>query len=115
MIGYRSPGNRTVTIEFDRGNQIQTNDLSSKMVGKLIEELALNYTNLEPSLRMFGKTDLAPFEAIGSTVIGLHDGGSIHNPNYHKISDIPATLDMEYLTSVTKLALVTILKYNTIC
>jgi hypothetical protein len=45
-------------------------------------------------------------------VIGLHDGGSELNPNYHNVSDTPSTLDIEYLASVTKLALATILNLD---
>ncbi len=112
MIGYRSPEIRTVDIEYDLGNKIKTNDMYSKKVAELIKELASEYTNLEASLSPFGKTDLIPFEAVGSTVIGLHDGSSHYNPNYHKISDVPTTLDIEYLTSVTKLALVAILEFD---
>ena len=59
-----------------------------------------------------GKTDLIPFEATGKTVIGIHDGGSKLNPNYHSTSDIPDTLNIEYLTSVTKLVLATILELD---
>ena len=112
MIGYRSPGSRTVDIEYDLGNKIKTNDMYSKKVGELIKEIASEYTNLEGSLSGLGKTDLIPFEAVGSTVIGLHDGGTHYNPNYHRISDVPTTLDIGYLTSVTKLALNTILEFN---
>jgi hypothetical protein len=112
MIGYRSPGLGTVDIEYDLGNKIRTNDIYSKKVGEFIKGIGPEYTNLETSLSTLGKTDLIPFEAVGSTVIGLHDGGSYKNPNYHMISDVPATLDTEYLTSVTKLALATILEFD---
>jgi hypothetical protein len=51
-----------------------------------------------------------PFEALGHTVIGIHDGGVKKNPHYHKSSDTPDTLNIEYLTSITKMVLATILK-----
>ncbi|MFZ0567888.1 MAG: M20/M25/M40 family metallo-hydrolase, partial [Nitrososphaeraceae archaeon] len=112
MIGYPSLGPGKVIVEYDLGNKITTNDAYSKNVGQFISQIDSEYTNLEASLRTLGKTDLIPFEAIGKTVIGLHDGGSELNPNYHSVSDTPDTLDIGYLTSVTKLALATILNLD---
>jgi Peptidase family M28 len=109
MVGYPSLGLGSVIIEYDLGNKITTNDAYSKNVAKFIAQIDSEYTNLEASLRQLGKTDLIPFEAIGKTIIGLHDGGSELNPNYHSISDTPDTLDIGYLASTTKLALATIL------
>jgi hypothetical protein len=109
MIGYPSLGLGKVAIEYDQGNKSKINDKYSKEVGEFIKEIAPKYTNLEGSLSAFGRTDLIPFEAAGITVIGLHDGGSEYNPHYHRMSDTPATLNIEYLTSVTQLALATIL------
>jgi hypothetical protein len=111
MIGYPTLGLDNIVIEYDLGN-IATNDIYSKKIGQFIEQIALDYTNLEASLHPLGKTDLIPFEATGKTVIGIHDGGSKLNPNYHSTSDIPDTLNIEYLTSVTKLVLATILKID---
>jgi hypothetical protein len=101
-----------VNIEYDLGNKITTNDAYSKNVAQFIARIDSEYTNLEASLRPLGKTDLIPFEAISKTVIGLHDGGSGLNPNYHSISDTPSTLDIGYLTSTIKLALTTILNLD---
>jgi Zn-dependent M28 family amino/carboxypeptidase len=112
MVGYPSLGLENVIIEYDLGNKITTNDVYSKNLAKFIAQIDSEYTNLEASLRTLGKTDLLPFEAIGKTVIGLHDGGSDLNPNYHSISDTPGTLDIGYLTSTTKLALATILNLD---
>ena len=112
MIGYDPLEQSKVLIEYDQGNKSKINDVYSKRVADLIREAAPKYTNLNASLSKLGKTDLVPFEAAGNTVIGFHDGGSIHNPNYHRMSDTPSTLDIEYLTSITKLALVTILELD---
>jgi Zn-dependent M28 family amino/carboxypeptidase len=112
MVGYPSLGLGNVIIEYDLGNKNTTNDAYSKNVAKFIAQIDSEYTNLEASLQPLGKTDLIPFEAIGNTVIGLHDGGSELNPNYHSTSDTPDTLDIGYLTSTTKLALATILNLD---
>jgi len=112
MVGYPSLGSGNVIIEHDLENKNTTNDKYSKNVAKFIAQIDSEYTNLEASLRQLGKTDLIPFEAIGKTIIGFHDGGSDLNPNYHSISDTPDTLDIGYLTSTTKLALATILNLD---
>ena len=112
MVGYPSLGLDKVIVEYDLGNKITTNNVYSKNVGQFISQIDSEYTNLEASLHTLGKTDLIPFEAIGKTVIGLHDGGSELNSNYHSVSDTPDTLDIGYLTSVTKLALATILNLD---
>jgi hypothetical protein len=113
MIGYPPPLELSkVVIEYDLGNKNTTNDIYSKKVGQFIGQIASEYTTLEASFHRLGKTDLIPFEAAGKTVIGFHDGGSELNPNYHNISDIASTLDIKYLSSVTKLVLATILKLD---
>ena len=109
MIGYPALGLDNVSIEYDQGNKFTTNDIYSKRVGEFIKQIALKYVNSNAIMDPFGRTDLIPFEATGNIVIGLHDGGSKLNPNYHNTSDTPDTLDMGYLTSVTKLVLAAIL------
>jgi hypothetical protein len=84
----------------------------SMKVGQFIEQVALDYANLKTSLHPLGRTDLIPFEATGKIVIGIHDGGSELNPNYHNTSDTLDTLDIEYFTSVTKLVLAAILNID---
>jgi Peptidase family M28 len=112
MIGYDALKQSKVLIEYDQGNKSKTNDTSSKKIADLIKQVASKYTNLNASLSKLGKTDLVPFEAAGNTVIGFHDGGSVNNPNYHRMSDTPFTLNIEYLTATTKLALATILELD---
>ena len=42
----------------------------------------------------------------------MHDEGVTKNPNYHKSSDTPNTLNIEYATSITKMTLATILELD---
>jgi hypothetical protein len=112
MIGYPALGQGNVSIEYDLGNKFGMNDIYSKKIGQFIKQTALEYVNLNAIMDPLGRTDLIPFEATGKTVIGIHDGGSKLNPNYHTTSDTPDTLDIEYLTSVTRLVLVAILNIH---
>jgi len=113
MIGYPSPNeSNKVMLEYDVGNKYPYNDKYSKLISHFIKQIALNYTNSEPILDKLGNSDFIPFEAFGHTVIGIHDGGSENNPHYHKSSDTPDTLNIKYVTSITKIVLATILELD---
>jgi len=112
MIGYSPQGSNKVAVEYDLGNRVLVNDRYSYVVAEFIKHIALESTNLEAVLDTLGKSDYTPFEGFGYTVIGIHDGGSELNPNYHSSSDTPDTLDIGYLSSTTKLVLATILKLD---
>jgi hypothetical protein len=109
MVGFSSQGSNNFLIEYDNGNIVQDNDKYSQAVANFIKEVSPKYTNLNATLGVLGNADYLPFEALGYTVIGFHDDGVTKNPNYHKSIDTPDTLDYQYLTSVTKLILATIL------
>jgi hypothetical protein len=113
MLGY-TPSNETnkVILEYDIGNKHVQNDKYSKTIGQFIKEIASNYTNLEAVLSKLENSDFLPFEALGLTVIGIHDGGVTKNPHYHTSSDMPDTLNIEYLTSITRMVLATILELD---
>ena len=105
------PSNQSnkVKIEYDVGNEYLTNDNYSKTIALFIRQIASNYTDLQANLDKLTNSDFIPFEEYGHTVIGIHNEGVTENPNYHKSSDTPGTLNIEYLTSITKLLLATIL------
>jgi hypothetical protein len=113
MVGYSSPNeSNKVILEYDVGNKYLQNDEYSKTIALFIKQIALNYTNSEAILSKLGNSDFIPFEALGHTVIGIHDGGSENNPHYHKSTDTPDTLNIKYLTSITKIVLATILELD---
>ncbi|MFB5601032.1 MAG: M28 family metallopeptidase [Nitrososphaeraceae archaeon] len=114
MIGYPPSSDQTnkVIVEYDVGNKHVKNDKISKEVALFIQQIASDYTNLRAVLGKLGNSDFNPFEALGYTVIGMHDGGENYNPNYHKSSDTANTLDTEYFTSITRMTLATILKLD---
>jgi Zn-dependent M28 family amino/carboxypeptidase len=112
MIGFSSGGTNEFLVEYDNGNVVQDNDKLSRAVANFIKGVAEKYTNLNVTLGFLGNSDYLPFEALGYTVIGLHDDGVTKNPDHHTITDTPDTLNYEYLTSTTKLVLATILNLN---
>jgi Zn-dependent M28 family amino/carboxypeptidase len=114
MIGYRS-ANETknkVILEYDIGNKYSQNDKYSKNMALFIKKIASNYTNLEAELAKLENSDFLSFEAYNHTVIGIHDEGAKKNPHYDKSTDTPDTLNIEYLTSITKMVLATILELD---
>jgi Peptidase family M28 len=114
MIGYTPPNetkNKVILI-YDVGNKYVKNDKYSKNIALFVKKIASNYTDLEVELAEFDNTDLASFEAFNHTVIGIYDGGVEKNPHYHKSTDTPDTLNIKYLTSITKMVLATILELD---
>jgi Zn-dependent M28 family amino/carboxypeptidase len=109
MIGFSPEETNDFLIEYDNGNVVQDNDKYSRAIANFIKIIAENYTNLNATLGLVGNTDYLPFEALGYTIIGLHDDGVTKNPNHHTMNDTPDLLDYGYLTSVTRLTLATIL------
>jgi hypothetical protein len=114
MLAY-TPSNETknkVILEYDIGNKYVQNDKNSKNVALFIKQIASNYTDLEAVLSKLENSDFISFEAFNHTVIGIHDGGAKKNPHYDKSSDTPDTLNIKYLTSITKIVLATILELD---
>jgi Zn-dependent M28 family amino/carboxypeptidase len=112
MVGFDPKGTNDFLIEYDNGNVVQDNDKYSRAVATFIKDIADNYTNLNATLSLLGNSDYLPFEALGYTVIGFHDDGVTRNPDHHTTTDIPDLLNYEYLASVTKLVLATILSLD---
>jgi Zn-dependent M28 family amino/carboxypeptidase len=114
MIGFSSDGTNNFLVEYDNGNVVSDNDKYSRAVANFIKGVAEKYTNLNTTLGLLGNSDYLPFEALGYTVIGLHDDGVTKNPDHHTITDTPDTLNYEYLTSTTKLVLAAILNLDSL-
>ncbi|HSF50798.1 MAG TPA: M20/M25/M40 family metallo-hydrolase, partial [Nitrososphaeraceae archaeon] len=111
---------KTIQIDVDKEfenqpscNEIKENDKESDRYGTIMEQMAENYTDIQGEKGSVYSSDYCPFERLGYVVIGAYDrSAELDNPHYHSSSDIPANLDMEYLTSVTKMVLATILHVN---
>lgn len=102
---FNLSGTNEFLVEYDNGNVVSDNDKYSRA-------LAEKHINLNVTLGFLGNSDYLPFEALGYTVIGLHDDGVTKNPDHHTTADTPDTLNYEYLTSTTKLVLATILNLD---
>ena len=114
MIGFSSDIANNFLVEYDNGNVVSDNDKHSRAVANFIRGVAEKYTNLNTTLGLLGNSDYLPFEALGYTVIGLHDDGVTKNPDHHTTADTPENLNYEYLTSTTKLVLATILNLDSL-
>ena len=112
MIGFSSDIANNFLVEYDNGNVVSDNDKHSRAVANFIRGIAEKYTNLNTTLGLLGNSDYLPFEALGYTVIGLHDDAVTKNPDHHTTADTPDNLNYEYLTSTTKLVLATILNLD---
>jgi len=112
MVGFPSEGSSNFLVEYDNGNVMPDNDKYSQKIANLIKDIALKYTSLNATLGILGNADYLPFEALGYTVIGIHDNGVTENPNYHKSSDTPDTLNYEYIASVANLTIATIMQLD---
>lgn len=68
--------------------------------------LALHiYLGVEKYFGHLLRSDHAPFWAAGIPAVMWTDTSEFRNPHYHQPTDTPATLDYDFLTQVTRLAL----------
>jgi hypothetical protein len=118
MIGEPGflPTKKTVQVDVDNVkselscNEVKENDKASEIFAEHMKQMAFDYTDLEGKFGPVYASDYCPFESRGYVVIGAYDGSAEHNnPHYHSSADVPTNLDMEFLTSVTKMVLATIL------
>ena len=112
MVGFPPrTGRATVTVERDIGNTVQTNDKDSQAFAEMMEQMALDYTNLDVVLGPIYDSDYMPFEALGYITVGCYDGGATdENTHYHSVTDDVSYVDMDYVVSVAKMVLASVLK-----
>jgi hypothetical protein len=108
MVGNPPPYNqKRVIIEIDMGNKLSNNG-DSQVFGEYMKQTAAKYTDLQPAFGHIYDSDYMPFEALGYIVTGLYDQGQT-STTYHSKKDTVSTLNIDYILSVTKLTLATIL------
>ena len=120
MIGTPFLESNAVIIERDgnpdsRHNHVKENDVESIKFGDIMRHMA-STLGLQFHLDSIYDSDYEPFETKGYVVVGVYDGSAdpVKNPHYHSSSDLPENINWNYLTSVTKLVLATILKIDSI-
>lgn len=69
------------------------------------------YLGLEKYFHDLLRSDHAPFWQAGIPAVMWTDTSEFRNPNYHQLSDVPDTLDYEFLAQVTRLALARLLSH----
>ena len=67
------------------------------------------YLGIEKAFGDLNRSDHAPFWQAGIPCIMWTDTSEFRNPHYHRASDTPDTLDYEFMSQVTKLALARVL------
>jgi Peptidase family M28 len=101
--------NRTTYVDIDDGSTgtISTNNEPSQILGEKMEEMAIDYVpDLCVDYDPIDASDYMPFEARGYVCIGAYDGSAVsENSHYHSETDLLSNLDIDLLTSVTKMVL----------
>jgi hypothetical protein len=112
MVGFPPPnGKHTVTLERDIGNSVATNDEESQTFADMMQQMTLDNTDLDVIFGAIYDSDYMPFEALGYVTTGIYDGGAtLENRHYHSVTDEISYVDMDYVVSITKIVLATILK-----
>jgi Zn-dependent M28 family amino/carboxypeptidase len=103
---------KTANVDVDDGQTgvVTTNNQTSQSFGLTMEQMAKNYTDLDIEFDPIYASDYMPFEARGYVCIGAYDGSAeTSNPHYHSSTDTPGNLNINFLVSVTKMVLATLL------
>jgi len=130
MVGYTSnrPGSQAtplrIPIVFDpprAGNFLAiVGNFHSSGLGGRVERAARRHV---PELRVFSmkrigglfvdaaRSDHYPYWDAGIRGVMLTDTANFRNPNYHRPTDTPETLDFEFLTQTARVAAATVLEW----
>jgi hypothetical protein len=103
--GYLSTKS-TTNIDVDDGTtgSISSNNEASQVLAQKMEKMAIDYTSLKVEYDPIAFSDYMPFEARAYVCIGAYDGSAVaQNHHYHSDTDVPSNLDLDFLTSVTKM------------
>lgn len=111
MLGWRPPiSDAPMIVEYDMGNTVPGNDAASAAFGRLMAEVAAQYTTLNTTHTDIWSSDYMPFEAAGFPAMGLYDGG-VESPRYGTSRDIPEVLDYGRLEQATRMVVAGVARY----
>lgn len=129
MVGYasREPGSQRMPVPVpgapDVGDFIGllTNqrsnhlvELAAKQAEAMVPELPVVglkvYLGLEGWLPVLHRSDHAPFWKAGIPAMLWTDTAEFRNPNYHRPTDTPETLDYSFMRRVTQLVIATVVR-----
>jgi len=111
MLGWRPPDpNMPMIVEYDQGNAVPSNDAAAEAVGRMLAEVAAEYSTLNTAHTDIWGSDYMPFEAEGFTAVGLYDGG-VADPRYGTSRDIPDVLDYGRLEQATRIVTAGVARY----
>ena len=100
---------RTAYVDIDDGTTgiVSTNNEQSQILGEKMEQIAIDYVpDLNIDYDPIDASDYMPFEARGYVCVGAYDGSAVsENSHYHSETDLLSNLDMDLLSSVTKMVL----------
>ncbi|MEO0300081.1 MAG: M20/M25/M40 family metallo-hydrolase [candidate division WOR-3 bacterium] len=108
--------NNTVVIEYDMGNQVDTNNSKSFAFAETLKTIYNLYlSSLNTTYGNIFASDYMPFEAYGYTTLGVFEKN--FNSGYHTTRDVVDSLDINYATNIIKGVLAFILhtaKFHTV-
>ncbi|WNG32298.1 M28 family peptidase [Archangium violaceum] len=78
--------------------------LATRMGYGFVQGVVLPNEGSGPASGNLMRSDHAPFWLMGQSALFLTDTANFRNPHYHRATDVPSTLDPDFLTDVTRLS-----------
>ena len=76
-----------------------------------LEPLPIEFRHRIPLLMGMFRSDYAPFWATGIPAIMITDTANFRNPNYHRATDTPDTLDYRFMGNITRTLVATLAQH----
>jgi Zn-dependent M28 family amino/carboxypeptidase len=78
--------------------------LGSRLGGNLVRGVVVPEDGTGPATGNLMRSDHAPFWMAGQSALFLTDTANFRNPHYHRDTDVPETLDPDFLADVTRVS-----------
>ncbi|PTL77000.1 peptidase M28 [Vitiosangium sp. GDMCC 1.1324] len=93
-----------IANEQSRASLEELYTLGSRLKDGLVRGVVMPNDGSGPASGNLMRSDHAPFWLAGQSALFLTDTANFRNPNYHHDTDVPSTLDADFLTDVTRLS-----------